>query len=214
MKILPEGIEDFADDHSTHPTPLFRDLAETTRRETSTAGMMSGATVGNLLHLLIAAMGARRVLEVGTFTGYSALMMASALPDDGKLITCDIDEKNTSIARRFWAQSPHGKKIELRLGAAVETLKQLDGPFDFIFIDADKDNYPAYYEAALPLLAARGLIVIDNTLWSGRVVPEAGEPEDDTTATMRELNDRIVADDRVVCVQLPVRDGITLVRHA
>lgn len=208
MKILPEGIEDFADDHSTHPTPLFRDLAETTRRETSTAGMMSGATVGNLLHLLIAAMGARRVLEVGTFTGYSALMMASALPDDGKLITCDIDEKNTSIARRFWAQSPHGKKIELRLGAAVETLKQLDGPFDFIFIDADKDNYSNYYERAMELVAPTGLIAIDNVLWGGRVL----DPKSESDKAIVALDERVKNDTRVWKTLLTIRDGVYLIR--
>jgi caffeoyl-CoA O-methyltransferase len=148
------------------------------------------------------------VLEIGTFTGYSALSMAAALPDDGRIDTCDVEPKHVEVARRYIARSPHGRKITIHLGPALDSIAQLEGQFDLVFIDADKENYDNYFEAVLPRLSERGLIAIDNTLWSGRVL----DPQDDSTRAIAALNDKLAADERVVCVQLSVRDGVTLVR--
>ena len=158
---------------------------------------------------------AKRVLEVGTFVGYSALMMASALPEDGELITCDVSEEFTSIARKHWARHPAGEKIDLRLAPATETLDMLSPPFDLVFIDADKQNYLVYYEKALGLLAPRGVIVVDNVLWGGRVLgPDNPEQDDEQGATksIKTLNEIVQADERVVNVMLTVRDGMMLIR--
>ena len=156
--------------------------------------------------------GARRVLEIGTFTGYSALSMAAALPADGRIVTCDIDPETNEVARRAAAGSPYGDRIEFRLGPALDTIATLDGPFDLVFIDADKESYLAYYEAVLPKLAERGVIVVDNVLWSGRVLDPSDETVD--TVAIRAFNDAVAADPRVVCVMLTVRDGVTLIRRA
>ena len=206
---VDEAIEAYAESHSTAPEPLLAELAAETRETMSTPQMLTGPVEGRLLELLVFASGARRVLELGTFTGYSALAMAAALPADGWIDTCDVEPVHTDVARRYWERSPHGRKIRLHLGPALETIDRLEGEFDLVFVDADKPNYDNYYEAVLPRLSARGLIAIDNTLWSGRVL----EPEDDHTRAIAALNDKIAADERVVAVQLTVRDGVTLVRR-
>ena len=135
--------------------------------------------------------------------------MATALPDDGRIITCDVDPHATSIARRYMDESGHGDKIEIRLGPALETIESLDGPFDLVFIDADKPNYQNYYEAVLPKVADNGLLIADNVLWSGRVVEADG---DESTQAIKAFNEHVKNDDRVVSVMLTVRDGMTLVR--
>lgn len=217
LTILPEGADDYAVAHTTVPHPVFADIAKDAREKTGASGMMSGPTVGYFLNNLVAVTGARRVLEVGTFVGYSALMMADALPDDGELITCDVSEEFTAIARRHWARHPAGSKIDLRLGPAVDTIKSLEPEFDLVFIDADKANYPNYYELALSKLSQRGVIVCDNVLWGGRVLgdgtPEE-EPEQGATVSIRTLNDIVQADQRVVNVMLTVRDGLMMIRRA
>ena len=174
--------------------------------------MLTGTVEGRFLEMLVWIAGARRILEIGTFSGYSALSMAAALPDDGEIVSCEIDEKHAEFARRHIEGSPHAGRIDVRVGPAMETIRELDGPFDLVFIDADKPGYSGYFEATLPLLAPRGLIVIDNTLWSGRELDP--DPGDATTAALAALNDRLASDDRVVAVQLPIRDGVTLVRRA
>jgi caffeoyl-CoA O-methyltransferase len=206
---VDEAIEEYAAAHSTAAEPLLVELAEETKATISSPQMLTGPVEGRLLELLVFASGARRILELGTFTGYSALSMAAALPDDGWIDTCDVEPVHTDVARSYWARSPHGSKIRLHLGPALETIERLDGEFDLVFIDADKPNYDNYYEAVLPRLSARGLIVLDNTLWSGRVL----DPQDDHTRAIAALNDKIAADERVVAVQLTVRDGVTLVRR-
>jgi caffeoyl-CoA O-methyltransferase len=206
---VDEAIEEYAAAHSTAAEPLLVELAEETRATMSSPQMLTGPVEGRLLELLVFASGARRILELGTFTGYSALSMAAALPDDGWIDTCDVEPVHTDVARSYWARSPHGSKIRLHLGPALETIERLDGEFDLVFIDADKPNYENYYEAVLPRLSARGLVVIDNTLWSGRVL----DPQDDHTRAIAALNDKIAADERVVAVQLTVRDGVTIVRR-
>jgi len=162
--------------------------------------------------LAVARLRARRVLELGTFTGYSSISMALALAPGGRVITCDVNEETTAIARRYAKEAGVADRIDYRVGPGLETIAQLDGPFDLVFIDADKPNYVNYYEATLPLLADGGLMVVDNTLWSGRVVDE--EDEEETTQAIRALNDHVSDDPRVENVLLTVRDGMNLVWRA
>jgi predicted O-methyltransferase YrrM len=195
------------------------DVARRLREETARlpqAGMQIGADQAAFLALLVRAIGARRALEIGTFTGYSALAIARALPDDGRLTCCDVSVDWTAIARRYWAEAGVDAKIDLRLAPALETLAALRAadatPFDFVFIDADKASYAAYYEACLALTRPGALIAIDNTLWSGRVVRERRGDAD--TEALKALNLALRDDPRVDAVLLPVGDGLTLVRKS
>jgi predicted O-methyltransferase YrrM len=207
--IVEPQVEEYAEQHTTPDGELFERLAAETREKTTAPQMMVGRIEGRFLATLVRLSGARRILELGTFTGYSSISMASALPADGRVITCDVDPEATGIARRYMDESGHGDKIEIRLGHALETLRELEGPFDLVFIDADKPNYVNYYEAALPLLAADGLLIADNVLWSGRVVDEDG---DESTRAIKAFNEHVRADTRVRSVMLTVRDGMTLVQ--
>jgi caffeoyl-CoA O-methyltransferase len=207
--LVEEPIEEYAAAHTTPPTELLARLAEETKATMSSPQMLTGTIEGRFLELLVFGTGAKRVLELGTFTGYSALAMAAALPEGGRIDTCDIEPKHVEVAQRYIAESPHADKITIHLGPALDTIDRLEGEFDLVFIDADKENYANYYEAVLPRLSERGLIAIDNTLWSGRVL----DPQDDTTKAIAALNDMIAADDRVVAVQLTIRDGVTLIRR-
>jgi caffeoyl-CoA O-methyltransferase len=171
--------------------------------------MMVGPVEGRFLAFLVRALRAKRVLEVGTFTGYSSISMARALPADGRVTSVDVNAETTEIARRYAAEAGVGDLIDYRVGPGREVLAELAGPFDLVFIDADKDGYVDYYDAALPLLADEGLIVADNVLWSGRV---AAEPEDDSTRAIQRFNEHVRNDDGVESVMLTVRDGMTLVR--
>ena len=207
--LVDEPIEEYAEAHTTPPTDLLARLAEETKATMSSPQMLTGTIEGRFLELLVFGTGAMRVLELGTFTGYSALAMAAALPEGGRIDTCDIEPKHVEVAQRYIAESPHADKITIHLGPALDTIDRLEGDFDLVFIDADKESYASYYEAVLPRLSERGLIAIDNTLWSGRVL----DPQDDTTKVIAALNDMIAADDRVVAVQLTVRDGVTLIRR-
>jgi len=209
--IVPEEIERYAEEHTTPPPPLLQELAEETRATLRVQQMLTGTIEGRLLELLVFASGARRVLELGTFSGYSALSMAAGLPPDGHIDTCEVDEEHAEVARRYIGRSPYADRITVHLGPALATIARLEGEFDLVFVDADKVNYLNYYEAVLPRLSERGLIVADNTLWSGRVL-EPG-PEDESTAAIVAFNDRVAADERVVCVQLSIRDGVTLIRR-
>jgi caffeoyl-CoA O-methyltransferase len=210
--LVSTEIESYVARHTSPPPPALDELADETRANLRAPGMLSGPVEGRFLETLVALSGARRVLELGTYSGYSALWMACALPPDGRLITCEVAAEHADVARRHIARSPYGDRIELRLGPALDTLAELDGPFDLIFIDADKVSYSAYYEASLPKLAGNGLIVVDNTLYSGRVLnpDEAG----DSARAIDEFNARVAGDPRVTCVMLTVRDGITLIRRA
>lgn len=203
---IPEPIQSYADRFTTPEPELLAELARETRATCRDAQMMIGHGQGTLLRLLVRMSGARRALEVGTFTGYSALAIASGLPDDGSLVTCDVNEETTAIARRYWARSPHGAKITLRLAPALETIAALDGPFDFSFIDADKPNYTHYWEAIVPKTRPGGVIVADNVLWSGRVIV----PEDDNARALAAFNAHVHADPRVEHVLIPIRDGVTV----
>jgi caffeoyl-CoA O-methyltransferase len=207
--IVDPKIEEYAEQHTTPDGELFERLAEETRAKTEAPQMMVGRIEGQFLATLVRLRGARRILEIGTFTGYSSISMASALPPDGQIITCDVDPEATAIARRYMDESGYGDRIEIRLGPAIETIETLEGPFDLIFIDADKPSYKSYYEAVLPLLAENGLIIADNVLWSGRVLEEGG---DESALAIKDFNEHVKNDQRVASVMLTVRDGMTLVR--
>jgi caffeoyl-CoA O-methyltransferase len=209
--IVPQEIERYAEAHTTPPPPLLAELAAETQETLQSPQMLTGPIEGRLLEQLVFVSGARRVLELGTYSGYSSLSMAAALPPDGRIDTCEIDERHAEVARRYIARSPYADRITVHLGPALETIARLEGEFDLVFIDADKPNYLTYYEAVLPRLSPRGLIVADNTLWSGRVVNP--EPDDESTQAIAAFNDRVRQDERVVCVQLTVRDGVTLIRR-
>jgi caffeoyl-CoA O-methyltransferase len=210
--IVTDEIEEYAAAHTTPPTELLQELAEETRATLRAPQMLTGTLEGRFLELLVHGLQAKRVLELGTYSGYSSISMAAGLPEGGHIDTCEFDETHAEVARRYIAQSPYADRITVHLGPALDTIPQLEGEFDFVFIDADKENYLNYYEALLPRLADHGLMAIDNTLWSGRVLEEDDDSE--ATKAIREINDRIAKDDRVVAVQLTVRDGVTLVRRA
>ena len=209
--LVRPDIEDYAA-ASTTPEP---DLLQQVARETEALGersrMLTGRLEGRLLNFLVGLLQPQQVLEVGCFTGYSALSMAEALPEGGRLYTCEISREHADIAQRNFDRSPYGDRIELCFGPALDTIATLDGPFGFVFIDADKANYPAYYDAVLPRLAEGGIIAFDNVLWSGRVLDDEDDTED--TTAIRALNAQLVQDERVEVVMLTVRDGLTLVRR-
>lgn len=210
--IVPDEIEEYAAAHTTPATELLQALADETRETLRSPQMLTGTIEGRFLELLVFGLGAKRVLELGTYSGYSSLSMAAGLPEGGHIDTCEADETHAEVARRYIAQSPYGDRITVHVGPALDTIPLLEGDFDFVFVDADKENYLAYYEALLPRLAPRGLMAFDNTLWSGRVLED--DPDSEDTRVMKDLNDRLASDDRVVAAQLTVRDGVTLVRRA
>ena len=210
--IVPPEIDAFAEAHTTPPEQLLVELAEETRATLPSPQMLTGPVEGRFLETLVFASGARRVLEIGTYSGYSALSMARALPPDGHIDTCEIEERHAEVARRYIARSPHADRITVHLGPALDTLAGLDGPYDLVFVDADKTGYDAYYEAVLPKLAPRGVIAFDNMFQNGRVVDEPDGNE--ATRAIVALNRKLRDDPRVVCVLLTVRDGVTLVRRA
>jgi caffeoyl-CoA O-methyltransferase len=208
--LVPEKIEDYAAAHSVAESEVCRTIREETYRTQDCPQMVVGQLEGAFLKVMALAVGAKRVLEIGTFTGYSALTMAEALPVDGTVLTCEIDPDSAAFARRFWDKSPHGKKIEVRVGPALETLGTLTGTYDLIFIDADKANYVNYYRRALDLIGSTGVILIDNVLWSGRVVQ--ARPRDESTKAIQDLNRVVSSDPRVTAALLTLRDGVFVIK--
>jgi caffeoyl-CoA O-methyltransferase len=211
---LTEELHTYLVAHGTPPDELLTELAEeTARRFPDQQTMQIAAEQGAFLRLLVQVVGARRAVEVGTFTGYSAICIARALAPGGRLLCCDVSEEWTAVARRYWQQAGVADRIDLRLGDARQTLAALpaDEPIDFAFIDADKTGYATYYEQLLTRLAPDGVICVDNVLWSGRVVDEAADDAD--TRAIRAFNDLVAADERVEAVMLPVADGLTLIRR-
>ncbi|MGH3036728.1 MAG: O-methyltransferase [Gaiellaceae bacterium] len=209
--IVAEEIERYAEAHTTPPSDLLRRLAAETQAELRSPQMLTGPIEGRLLEFLLFALRPMRVLELGTYSGYSSISMARALPPGGHIDTCEVDETHAEVARRYHEEAGLADRITIHLGPALDTIERLEGEFDLVFIDADKANYPAYYDALLPRLTDNALMVLDNTLWSGRVVDPDDSPE---TAAITSLNDRIAADPGVIAVMLTVRDGVTLVRRA
>jgi len=215
LKYLPlnDELYEFARSHrSGIHDPILTALREETATLGDDARMQISEEQGQLLYLLAQLIGTRRAIEVGTFTGYSALCVARALPPDGKLLCLDIDDEWTSIASKYWEQAGVVDKVELRIGPAIETLEKLypDSFFDFAFIDADKTEYNSYYELVLPHIRPNGLILFDNMLWGGRVLKGASNHEN--AKAIRELNAKLATDSRIECVLLPVADGIQLCR--
>jgi len=206
MDIVDPRIDDYVTRLSSPHEPLLAELDAATRRELGNPSMLTGPVAGRFLELLIWAIRPLRVLEIGTFSGHSALAMAAALPKGGRIDATEIDPARAAFAQSFFDRSPHGGKITLHVGPALETIGRLPGEFDFVFLDADKSGYIGYYEAVLPRLAERGLIVADNTLADGRVL--AGE------GPIVAFNEHVAADPRSVQVILPFRDGMTMIRLA
>ena len=203
MIVSPE-VEAYSEAHTTALEPATAALLEEARGALPVPEMLSGPVVGRLLESLVWAGQPKLAVEVGTYAGFSALMIASALPPGGRLITCEISEDFAAFARRHIEASAYADRIDLRVAPAIETLAAIDEPIDFAFIDADKPGYVDYYEAIVPKLSARGVIAADNTLRGGDVL--------DGRDVMNQFNDRVMADPRTTSVLLPVRDGVTLVR--
>ena len=211
ITLLSPAIAEYVHAHTTPESALFRDLCDETQASLDSPQMQVGRVEGALLRLLVAISGARRILEIGTYSGYSGLAMAAALPEGGSLITCDVDPVATAVARRYFDQSGYGDRITIRLGPALETIASLaaeERRFDLVFIDADKENYSNYWDAVLPLVPRGGLIVADNTLWSGRVL----DPQEPTDRAIVAFNRKVAEDPRVEQVLLSVRDGVMLSR--
>lgn len=210
---LNSDLYHYLTEHRSERDPILAELiAETAEKLGPVALMQISVEQGAFMTLLTRAVGARSAVEVGTFTGYSALCVARGLPDDGRLLCCDINDDWTSIGRRYWKKAGVDRKIELKLAPALETLGALPDKeqFDIAFIDADKTNYPNYYEEILKRLRPNGLILFDNVLWMGQVINNS-DTSDDTVA-LRKLNDALIKDERVEAVMLPVSDGLTIVR--
>lgn len=210
--IVDPELDAYAEAHTTAPAPYLEQLAEDLRATLDFPGMMVGRLEGRFLEMLTFALGARRVLEIGTFGGYSALSMAPGLAPGGRITTLEINPVHAEFARRHIGVSPYADQIEVVVGPANETLATLEGPFDLVFIDADKAGYAGYFEAVLPKLAPKGIIAADNTLWSGRILD--GDDTSEDTLALRRFNDALAVDPRVVVVQTTVRDGVTLIRRA
>ena len=206
LRLASPDIEAYAAKSSRPENALLRALKKETYRSARWPKMQVGHLEGAFLTLLTRAIRARRVLEIGTFTGYSALSFAEGLPASGRVVTLDVDPVNTKMAKRFWARSPHGRKIRLILGDARETLRTLDGFFDLVFIDADKENYEAYWNAVVPRVRPGGVVLADNVLWSG----EALRPTDAAGRAIARFNRRVARDRRVDAVMIPLRDGVTM----
>jgi caffeoyl-CoA O-methyltransferase len=212
VQLVPPEIEAYTEAHTSPRPPLFDDLRRITYATMPSPHMQVGRVEGTLLKMLVALSGARRVVEIGTFTGFSALCMAEALPEGGELVTCDRDPEAAKTAQEFFDRSPHGPKIRLLLGDALETARGLPAGawIDLVFLDADKERYVDYYEELLPRVRPGGLVVADNTLWSGHVLsPRPGEETDQAIVA---YNRHVTTDPRVENTLLSVRDGIMLAR--
>jgi caffeoyl-CoA O-methyltransferase len=205
VDIVDPRIAEYVERLSSPHEPLLAELADETQRTLDSPAMLTGPVAGRFLEMLVWIGRPRRVLEIGTYSGHSALAMAAALPPDGRIDTCELDPTHAEVARRYFDRSPWSDRIALHLGPALETIERLDGEFDFVFLDADKEGYVDYYEAVFPRLSEHGLIVADNTLWSGEVVARDGP--------IPVFNEHVRNDPRAVSVILSVRDGITLIRR-
>ncbi len=208
MWLVKPSIEEYAERNTGRVDKVFEALRKETYAKCDNPGMQVGKVEGTFLKLLVAISGARRVLELGTYTGYSALMMAAALPEDGVLYTIEYDMTHARIAQKYFDKVSYGKKVKIIHGDARETLRQVKGPIDMAFIDADKPSYDLYYEKVLQLLRPGGIIAMDNMLWKGEVL----DPKSRDARAIHAMNRKISKDERVESVLLTVRDGITLAR--
>ncbi len=212
MKFIDAAINAYCVDHTTPEPPLLQELETWTHAQEDMPQMLCGRLEGRLLKMLVQLSGAKNAVELGTFTGYSALSIAEGLPPDGKLVTCELDAERAVRTRSWLDRSPHGSKISIAVGPAVHSLRTLPGPFDFAFVDADKPNYPHYFRLLLDRMVSGGLMAFDNTLWSGEVLRADSPEATESTVAIHALNEAILAEDRVENVLLTVRDGIHLVR--
>lgn len=209
MNFLAENLEAYVQQHSEQEPELLQQLARETHLKVLQPRMLSGAYQGRLLALISKLITPKHILEIGTFTGYSALCMAEGLHANGRIDTIDVDEELTDMQRRYFDASGYGKQIFQHLGNAAEIIPALNGDFDLVFIDADKEQYPLYFDLIIDRIKAGGLIIADNVLWSGKVVTNAA---DEATQALQLFNTKMVEDTRVETVLLPVRDGLTLIR--
>lgn len=216
MQLVDKKIEDYCLSKSNLPSQYCLALENHTRANISGAQMLIGKMEASFLGFLLRSINAKRVLELGTYTGYSALAMAENLPSDGEVITLDINQSTIEVAKNFWGKSPDGKKIKSILGQAIEVIPTLSGEFDLVFIDADKRNYIDYLKMTLPKLSNKGMIVIDNVLWSGKVLPDAELDKsvhyDSNTEFIRKVNDFIAESKDLYGTLLPIRDGMFLIK--
>ena len=208
--LFTDLLDAYIDAHATPLEPLLEENHEETYASLSSPQMIAGPVLGRLLRFLVAIVAPRLVVEIGTFSGYSALAMAGGLPPEGRIVTCELSPDRARFAQGYFDRSPFADRIDLRVGPALETVAALDGPFDFAFIDADKEGYTDYYEAVVPKLSPRGLIAVDNTLYGGDVA----HPVTEGDRVMAAFNDHVHADPRTENVLLSVRDGVTLIRLA
>lgn len=208
ITLVDSKIEEYAVAKSEPTDSLLKELTDETYKRTALPQMLCGPIEGRFLKIMVQTVGARRVLEVGMFTGYSALSMAEGLPEDGELITLEIDPEVIKIGQSYFDRSPHGKKIRVMQRAALDSIAKLSGTFDLVFIDADKTNYLNYYKAILPMVRSGGLVLVDNVLWGGKVL----QPKDADDRAIASLNEFVSGDDSVDRVLLPVRDGIFVIR--
>ena len=211
--IVDPELADYITAHSAKPDDVQRQLmAATEARTGGSAGMQIGGDQGTFFQMLAGSMGARSAIEIGTFTGYSALSIVRGMGPEGRLICCDVSEEWTAIAREHWALAGVADRIDLRIAPALETLAALPAElrFDLAFIDADKPNYPHYFEALLPRMRAGGVILVDNTLWSRQVLDPTAQERD--TVALRDFNAMVANDPRVRCVIIPMGDGVTMIQ--
>ncbi len=208
MEITNKQIAEYTESFTSEEPEIIKELVEASNEDLEYIDMLSGRQTGMLLKMLVSISGAKRILEVGTFTGYSAIMMAQALPDGGELITCEMNERYQKISEPFFSREPYRSKITQKMGNALEIISGLDGSFDLIFLDADKVNYPKYYRLAKEKIKAGGLIVVDNVLWGGEVLDQKNRKAE----AIHQMNKIIRDDDEVEQLMLPLRDGVTIVR--
>ena len=209
MNFISDQLQQYIDDHSMEESDLLKALDRETHQKVLQPRMLSGSYQGRLLALLAKMIGPKKILEVGTYTGYATLCMAEGLTTDGSIDTIDHNEELADMQRRYFDQSPYGSQIVQHLGEAKDVLKTLTGPYDLVFLDADKENYPHYFDLIIDKLETGGVILSDNVLWSGKVL---GKATDEATAALQEYNHKINSDVRVETVVLPIRDGLTITR--
>ncbi|MCO4793929.1 MAG: class I SAM-dependent methyltransferase [Bacteriovoracaceae bacterium] len=217
MKFIDTILEDYCIDHSVRPSVLNKELFAETHNTQELPQMLIGEMEASFLGFLIKSSGVKRVLEIGTFTGYSALAMARELPNDGELITLDINPKTVALAQKYWDKAKWGHKIKSIVGSALETIPTLKGQFDLVFIDADKENYKKYLDMVLPRLSGNGIVIVDNVLWGGKVVSgskfDTVTPPTTSTIALREFNEYIKGRKDLYSTMLPVRDGLFLIKR-
>lgn len=210
LTLVPEPIEAYAQKHSSALPPIFEELRQYTLEHTDLPQMQVGTLEGNLLRMFAKMLNAKRVLEIGTFTGYSALAMAHGMQSDGELFTCELSDKHADIAQMFFDKCEQGQKITIKRGPALESIKSLEGPFDLCFIDADKVGYRSYFDLIYPMMRSGGLMVLDNVLWSGKVLQERNDMEE-STAALADISAYLSSREELDKVMLTVRDGMTLI---